>query len=305
MANPISDANQAARDFAAQRAAMPLPSPESAGFGPAIKFASAGVQPPSSLYVSIDDQIVITFTSLAVITSVPIILAARVLSADGQLHWYREAYTIAAVGVTSHTVNVSEGFILDVTVSCPGSGLGLGSVFVQVDLRRNNDSATYRALIADYLTNFLQPTWPGGTIRDATAGAGGNWQDTAAAPAPGAELVYTVPASLLFEPASLSFSLATSAAAANRIVSVIIDDGFGDVLYQTPSSGAVTASTTPTFSASVGVPFSGTPPAVIFPLPAGLRLTNPFRITTHTTAIQAADQYSAMQLFGQGWINAF
>lgn len=115
-------------------------------------------------------------------------------------------------------------------------------------------------------------------------------------PAAGAEWSQTVPAGESWQLTSIRFSLVTSAVVANRIPSIVFDNGVTVVgRYATAASQA--ASLTTTYTGSVDTPSSallGTEVVIAIPrmiLPSG------YRIRSLTTAIDVADDYSAPVFF--------
>lgn len=132
----------------------------------------------------------------------------------------------------------------------------------------------------------------------ATPTAGGTPTSAAsAAPAAGADITVTVPSGQTWTLQSFDASLTTSAAVANRVVAVVIDDGT-NVLYRWVAGLNQTASQTLEYAGAVGgVDVGGTARnnVVTFPL-AGITLPAGYRIRTITTAIQAGDQWTAARL---------
>lgn len=86
--------------------------------------------------------------------------------------------------------------------------------------------------------------------------------------------------------------LVTSAVVANRLPSLKIQDGAGRVAAQIPASSVQAASLTETYVWAVGMPFASGQNVNLVPLPGGVAVGNGWIISTVTTALQAADQWS-------------
>lgn len=121
-------------------------------------------------------------------------------------------------------------------------------------------------------------------------------------PAAGAEISETVPARRRWKLTGILFTLATDAAAANRRVILVIDNGT-NTIYALPSDTLQTASQARLYL------FTPQPVAqfqivndFFLPLPI-LSLAPGYQIFTNTTALQAGDNYSAPQLLVEEWID--
>lgn len=134
----------------------------------------------------------------------------------------------------------------------------------------------------------------GGT--DEVASTGPALDVSNAAPAAGADWTYTVPAGQSFTVETLAFSLTTSAAVANRQVQVIIDDGVNE-LWRWVAPAVQAATATVEYVGALSTVESGAVRAGVqsFELP-NIVLLPGYRIRSITTAIQAADQYTAQRL---------
>lgn len=123
-------------------------------------------------------------------------------------------------------------------------------------------------------------------------------QVTQAAPAVGADWRYTGPGQGIQRIVAMRGVLTTSAAVANRLVSLVLSDGTFD--YATvPSPAAITASKSGVVSTVPGAPSVGAADGpLLYPSPTdGWLLLPGWSIRASTTAIDVGDQWSAVQLW--------
>ena len=94
----------------------------------------------------------------------------------------------------------------------------------------------------------------------------------------------------------------TSAVVANRTPVLTIDDG-ANVIFETGTNVAQTATQTAKYRAAVGVPLTTFGAlAYLLPLPGDLELAAGSRIRTVTGAIDVGDDYSAPVYTLEEWI---
>jgi len=126
---------------------------------------------------------------------------------------------------------------------------------------------------------------------------------TQAAPAAGAEQVFTVPAGHLYNVIAIRQSITTSATVANRTISITFDNGTTN-FYFTPLTPNVTAGLTRTLLLIPGIANEtafDTAAAIRFSMPP-LWLPAGFRISTGTGSLQATDQYAIMYILCEDWL---
>jgi hypothetical protein len=142
-------------------------------------------------------------------------------------------------------------------------------------------------------------------IDEALDGPGSIKSITGTDPAAGVEISETVPANAIWSVESISASLVTDAAAADRLSRVTIDDGT-TIFYQVSSRVNHTASLTvryawaPFGAAAVGV-VAATDATMNIPLPKHTILAAGYRFITVTGALEAGDNWGAPQLTVEEW----
>lgn len=190
------------------------------------------------------------------------------------------------------------GWLQGLTVSASNGSPPYGEAWVRIDLMRGRGSGAtlVHTLVQGYITSQMRRSWPPAALTMAVEGAGALRSVTGTDPAAGAEISETVPTSTRWRVRALSCQLVTDATAANREVSLVIDDG-ATTIFTSPAGFTHTASLTRRYSAApIGAqtaPTQGTDRQIVIPdleLPAGAR------IRTVTTNLQAGDNYGAPQL---------
>lgn len=114
-------------------------------------------------------------------------------------------------------------------------------------------------------------------------------------PGAGAEFGFTAPGQGLWRVISLAFTFTTSAAVANRVPSIVVDDGTS-VFLRIPTQQAQAATLAITYSAFTDAANANAAanPAIL-PLPEhGVTLEPGWRLRSSTALIDVLDQYSAI-----------
>jgi hypothetical protein len=164
------------------------------GTYPAERFATAGVQPASALYVSAEDQLFINAWNSA--AGAVLDIRWRMMRADGQIIIDHQNVVLTSARATvSQMFPLCEGFLLGVTAAVSGATPKRGQTFVQVGLARGNTTNPEQGavLISDYCTNLDFASWPGGLVRGPQEGGGIIRSITGTDPAAGVEISETVP----------------------------------------------------------------------------------------------------------------
>jgi hypothetical protein len=290
----------------------PFPSPYTPPGTPAdvrklIHFATDGVQPPSQVYVDVNDYLVIqewTTDPTAVL-----FVQYRILRPNGEIIQGHEQFPFTGVqrNQISFIRNLTEGFLLSLhagmDLNSPGV-LGRGMTRIRVLLQRTAALAVLpnQVLIQGVVDFHSQLTWPGGIIDPAATGQGWMRSVTGTTPAAGAEVNEVVPALARWKFKLFGVTLTTSATVATRGVTLVVSDGTHDLFrIEAPSTQA--ASLTQSYWwGQIGARADkvyGTNIAI--PIP-DLVLTNPYAIRTLTTGLQVGDQYTAPQYQVEDWL---
>jgi hypothetical protein len=276
--------------------AQPEPSVASARRSHRVTFNLEDVEPPSVLYVTIDDQLQVT---LAGLSTAAVTLEVRILLANGSITVQEEQITAPNSRTPANRAfRLPEGYILSATLAAMTPGIPRGTLFGMLSLVRSQSPApTYTYALASGYLGLLSPVWwPGPRIEQ--PGTGGGVLNTVSVPNPaaGTDWSYTPPAGVRQRVQSIQATLTTSAAVANRTVVIHITQG-GNVLYSAADPTPQTASTTVTYTFAPGLPAQGaTGNVVVTPLPAGLVINSTFTISVSTIGLQAGDQWSAINI---------
>lgn len=124
-----------------------------------------------------------------------------------------------------------------------------------------------------------------------------------AQPAAGADVVATVPATVVWEVKALQFQLTTSVAVANRIPHLVIKDSLGLPVYNFPAIQNQQAGSVYQYSAGISGVAVAFDNAVTWVLPYVSRLLQNWTIGTLTTGIQAGDQWANVNLLVEEWLS--
>jgi hypothetical protein len=274
------------------------------GTYPAERFATAGVQPASALYVSAEDQLLINAWNSA--AGAILDIRWRIMRADGQIVIDHQNLVLTSARATvSQMFPLCEGFLLGVTAAVSGATPRRGQTFVQVGIARGNTTNPEQGaiLISDYCTALDFASWPGGQIRSPLEGPGFIRSITGTNPGAGAEISESVPTNARWRIIAVRFVLTTSATVANRFATVLIDDGTNTLMR----SACVTAQPAGQTIPYDFVPMAAIPNIQVFDLYApfmqGVFMLNGWRWRTTTASIQVGDQYAQVQYNVEEWID--
>lgn len=171
-------------------------------------------------------------------------------------------------------------------------GTGQGAGFQALDV-----------LAGDCITATRRVSWPGSGLRGPIDSGGFMRSITGTTPAAGAELAESVPTGARWELVAFAATLVTNATAANRQPAIVLDDG-ANVFFRGPMNvNEVASGTFPNYWSQGLLVSTGAPNNVVNgSVPAGNRLAAGMRIRTITTAIQAGDQWGAVQYLVREWL---
>jgi hypothetical protein len=264
------------------------------GTYPAERFATAGVQPASSLYVSAEDQLLVNcWNSVA---GAVLILRWRIMRADGQIVTDSQNLVLTSARATNtQFFPVCEGFLLGVTVAVSGATPKRGQTFVQVGLARGTTSNPEQGalLISDYCTNLAFAGFPGGILRSPLEGPGVLRSITGTVPGAGAEISETVPTNARWAVRSFRYTLTASATVATRNSQLVFDDGTNILLRQQPATNQAAGQVDIYNNVPNHTPVGVGGNDFFAVSPTWPMLAAGSRIRTFTANIQAGDQYTA------------
>lgn len=170
-----------------------------------------------------------------------------------------------------------------------------GGVGALVEIVRGRDGGVQPlgTLLQGYVTTATRLAWPGSPVLPLPSGPGRLRVILGTNPAAGSEISETVPTGARWRLISFRYTITTSGTVANRSPVLTIDDGT-NVLWETWSNVAVTASSTVAYNAGAGAPFLAYNTAGnLLPLPTTLELPGGSRIRTVTGNLQAGDDFAA------------
>lgn len=270
---------------------------------PEVKFLLQGIQPPSRAYIGRDDQLLVQLTNGAVAQTVTV--TYRLLLASGTIVPFQTTQAIAAFTRINLTLQLSEGFLLSVTISNSGNLPGVTCFAMAALLRTNQANPVFYndILLSGYVTPNRGVSFPQINPVRPTDGRGNVRSITGTTPGAGLEISEGVPNSVLWRLMAFRFQIQTQALAGNRNVVLLIDDGSNE-LIRIAENVNVAPSQIATFH-YYSNPFVGSDFGTNYYmwLDSAVLIGPAFRIRTLTNNIQVTDQYSAVQYLVEEWIN--
>jgi len=159
-----------------------------------------------------------------------------------------------------------------------------------------------------YLETSGHLSWPYGRPGPTNSVSGHGWTRSVAVAQPtvGTNFTVTVPTNAHWRIMSVSFAIVADANVANRILSLIVDDGT-NVLWNAVAGTSQTAGQTTVYAVGPGASPRAFAPATgslrqYIELPIGLEVLEGFRIRSGVTNIQVGDQISGIVLGVEEWI---
>ncbi len=199
---------------------------------------------------------------------------------------------------------LTEGWLVSLQVFASVGAPRRGQCFVRASLIEGFTGATISltTLLQGYVQDTTARAWPGSPIEASCDGAGFVRTTLGTNPAAGLDITETVPTNARWLLKAFRFTLTTSAAAANRRPTLIVDDGANEI-WRVGSNVDQTATQISIYEAGAGAAFA-TLDARVFslPLPVGLLLMGGYRVRTSTAAIDAGDDYAAPIYEVEEWI---
>lgn len=276
-----------------------------------------GLRPDLPLWVTPDDQLVVVAKSI-IFGTLQLVLSYKLwgpptipgLDQDQPYPFYgplsAQLPEVFAAGQLlapvpgdgfSHTFQTGLGYGYLVSCAINGIALGVprGVIYAAVWLVRGQPANRifYRLLTADYVDDFVGPSWPEGAVIAAENSRGHITNYDGSAPLAGQETTLVQPTGARWRLIHVGARLTTSAVVANRTPSLTVGSfGFGSAVQGTQ---VVTASTTIEIGWWAGLADTGHTGAQINQwLPSDFALEGGQLISTKTTGLQAGDQWSDM-----------
>src|SRR5208337_2034479 len=280
----------------------PLTGPSSA-----VVFAFQGLQPPSNLYVNVDDQLIISAATSQ--TAEVVTINARLLMPNGRVEDMQFQIRPANTRVVlKQAFPLAEGFLLSVSASA-AVAVTRGQTFVRVSLQRSASGAGQPAycLMADYATTQAVPGYPNGRTLSPTEGPGNVYTFSNPPPAAGNDFNCPVPTYARWRIRAVTAQLTTSAGVVNREPALIIYQS-GNITYQAAALVVQTASTTVFYSGVGLTPYTQCNPLIqLIGMPPDLVLSGQIgaaaSIRSNTINLQGADQWTSQIFIVEEWLD--
>jgi hypothetical protein len=280
----------------------PLTGPSSA-----VQFAFQGLQPPSALYVNVDDQLIISAASSQ--SAEIVTVNVRLLLPNGRLEdmqFFVKPANTRAVLKTSFPL--AEGFILSMSAAA-AVAVTRGQTFARVALQRAAGGAGQPAycLMADYVTTQAVPGFPNGRILSPSEGPGNCYNFIGSVPVAGNESTVILPLNVRWRIRAAQAKLTTSATAGNRLVHVNIS-GVTSVFWTAGALVSQAASLGYTYDFAGITPYTPNDPLYnVVPIPADCVVTQNsalnWTFATFTGGILAGDQWTALNILVEEWLD--
>lgn len=200
---------------------------------PGITFLRRDVNPPSEVYVTVDDVLLVNVWNS--LSGLQLRVAWRLLLANGTI--VRE--TQVCTPNTSRTEQqfywpLTEGFLLSVHIEPIGAAPRRGQCWAELNIARLESGAPteYQPLAADYVCFNSHPGFPGSPINDSVDGSGYLSTYTAFAEVILGQYAITVPTNARWLLHSGYFSLTTAAGGSNRQAGLAFEDAAGNYVIE-------------------------------------------------------------------------
>ncbi len=290
-----------------------------------VSFGLDGIAPPSPLYIQRDDQLLLDVISL--ITGIETVtFEFRLLQAQpdvagqpgtnptgvvvppGPLNTQtikRISQVFSAATLLNNTLALplAEGYLL--SGSCTSqSATSRGQTYVSASIIRPGlaQNARVLPLFADYVTQRYRPGWPGSSLRGPSESTGAIQNVLITTPAAGADFSVTVPNPQRWRPICFHGVLTAAVAVANRQVEIILDDGANTYWIDDSSANITASSVNDVTATTTNVPTGVVTTIQNIVIPPALYMTVGHRFRSNTVGIQGADQWSALRLLVEAWL---
>lgn len=301
--NPNQTLLQGARQSDSDKTPAPL-SPSSSQ----VTFDFVKVQPPSILYVDVDDQLVLQAATSQTAPAEVVTVNVRLLLPNGRIEDMQFATRPVSRSSLRSVFGLAQGYILSIS-ALAGTAITRGATFLRISLQRGglSSGAPAQMLFADYVTTLATAAYPNGRVLSSVEGPGLLYGVSQANPAAGADFIVSVPVNARWKVRSLAATYTASAAAANRQVSIVVSD-LTAVKFRGFPLQNITANQVALVSAYPVTPYTSIVATdFTLPLPPDLYVTGApattDTISSVTVAKDAGDQWSAIRLLVEEWLD--
>lgn len=302
-----------------------------------VSFGFEKIDPPASLYIQRDDVLVFQAVTQSAQESVsftvrlllplnpqpgqpdklpPSATDPRGFIGPGYIQTSQRTIVLnAPLVLSSLQVPLTEGYLLSVSV-VGGNSTQRGNTFVRAFINRGNFSAispnVVATLVADYVTQFAPVGWPGGRFVSPTEGPGAYESYAPANPAAGADFTVASGSPGRVRLVFLQATFTASAAVANRVISFqFLPLPPLTRNYSVQDTAAVVASQVVQYNIApgssnvrgAGAGTAANPIIVTLPMPSPATAVPQAQVKSVTGAIQAADQWSGIQVVTEEWFD--
>lgn len=210
-------------------------------YGPQVRFRTEDVLPPTALYLSLDDTLVVQ--TLCYANPVTGTATIRMLLPDGtlQVDYYQLLPSTINPVYSFAVVPPVEGYLLSAIVQI--NSTVYGSIWCQMVAFKGSVVQPIVSLppvagllvVQGYVDESTYLAWPNSPAVEAGDGAG-RMQRIALTPAVGANWILQAGGNQRLEVIAVSALLITSAAAGTRVVSLLVYDGLGNPIVRFPTN---------------------------------------------------------------------
>lgn len=276
-------------------------------FTPAVRnasvhFATCEIDPPTALYIDVDDQFVLG--AISDVNPGAVTCNLRILRPHGQIETVKIEVNLVTVNtLVTQTIGTREGYLLSAHIA-PSAGFNanvLAYCFLAMQRGGSARAQQSRLLIAGYPKISTGLSWPDHQPVLAADGPGCTVAFAVGNPAAGADWAFTLSGQYRMQVNYVCATLTTSAAVATRTAALKISNGATTLaIVDSPTTQA--ASLANTYSGVFGGFSGGTGGTHLYwPLSTPTIIGGGYTIGTTTSNIQAADQWSAIVVGGIVW----
>lgn len=239
------------------------------------------------------------------LASVRLTIRGYTRAIDGRVAPLNETHLANTDRTINSTVHpLPEGELRALTVFVTGAAPIIGQTFVRLQIIRGLASSgiVLASLAADYVTAVQPLAVPGSPVKRSVEGPGAIRSITGTNPAPGAEIIETVPTGARWRVQSMQTRLVTSATVGTRQPRLRADDGV-TTFAAMPQWLTQAASLTRDYAWLSGAPNTAVVESGLgaMGIPS-FRLLAGHRLRTETVGFDADDDWAAPQLLVEEWL---
>lgn len=271
-----------------------------------VDFIRLGVQPPSRVYVTRDDRIILRIWSP--IAALAWRVSIRWQDPEGRIvpQFLNGSNTTSGATPATIVLSSAEGYLLSATVET--SNTTQLTAYASLEILRGagtSDQTRGQVILCGIVPITGALSFPQALNTSPLFGRGTVRSFAVAAAGAGFEFTQAVPNGVSWILRAVTAVFHASAAVANRLPALILlDPTFATVSFN-PISGVITASSVTTISWAPGMnPFLLIGTAATAAMPAEVRLGPGWFIGSQTALLDAGDSYTGVKLIVEEFINA-